>query len=263
MTALVRAHRRSRHGHCSRAGGGGGEAGDPPLRSGIGMHSTCRDLHVIAAHVLGRRRFAVSGHFGLRASPRGVATPAFGPEPEVLRLAGPHLVREVGSESRSLAVDGATLAELAAFAGADLASDYSAGAGMPPPGAPDEPFHLDGGRLDALYAWFDLGWRVLDVVTSEPASGSGWSTVQLWPEHFDVGTSREAGPGQGSNLGFSPGDAFSDEPYVYVGPWGPERPGEPDYWNAPFGAVLTRADVTDAATCADFLRRGLALLAGV
>ncbi len=72
------------------------------------MHSTCEDLHVIAAHVLGRRRFAVSGHFGLRASPRGVATPAFGPEPEVLRLAGAHLVREVGNETRTMPIDGAS-----------------------------------------------------------------------------------------------------------------------------------------------------------
>ncbi len=50
------------------------------------MGRTRDDLHRIAAHVLGRRRWAVSGHFGLRASPGGVATPAFGPEPEVLRL---------------------------------------------------------------------------------------------------------------------------------------------------------------------------------
>ena len=224
------------------------------------MHTTCSDLHVVAAHVLGRRRFAVTGHFGLRASPRGVATPAFGSEPEVLRLAGPHLVREVGNDARSLALEGATLAELADFAGADLASDYSAGAGMPPPGPPEKRFHLDREELDALYAWFDLGWRVLDIVNSEPASGSGWSTLQLWPEHFDVGTSRDAGAGRGVNLGFSPGDAFSDEPYVYVGPWGAERPGEPDYWNAPFGAVLHRSAVVDPAMCADFLRHGLVLL---
>jgi len=168
------------------------------------MHTTCSDLHVLAPHVMGRRRSAVSGHFGLRASPRGVATPAFGSEPEVLRLAGPHLVREVGNDALSLALEGATLAELADFAGADLASDYSAGAGTPPPGPPEKRFHLDRGELDALYAWFDLGWRVLDTVTSEPASGSGWSTLQLWPEHFDVGTSRDAGAGPGVNLGFSP-----------------------------------------------------------
>ena len=226
------------------------------------MGTTCRNLHVIAAHVLGRRRFAVSGHFGLRASPWGVATPAFGPEPEVLRLAGPHLVREVGNEAQAMPIDGATLAELAAFARTDLASDYSAGAAMPAPGAPDEPLHLDGGELDALYSWFDLGWRTLDAVTSDPASGLGWSTTQLWPEHFDVGTSLDLGAGRGINLGFSSGDAFSEEPYAYVGPWGPERPGAPDFWNAPFGAVLRRTAVSDPVACERFMREGLVLLAG-
>lgn len=232
----------------------------PPLLSGAGMHTTRGDLHLIAAHVLGRRRFAISGHFGLRASPRGVATPAFGPEPEVARVAGPHLIREVGGDARSMPLDGATLAELAAFVGADLASDFSAGPGTPPPGPTDRTLHLDGEELDALYGWFDLGWRVLDVVTSEPASASGWSTTQLWPEHFDVGTALELGAGRGVNLGFSPGDAFSDEPYVYVGPWGPERPGAAGYWNAPFGAVLPRSAVDEAATSVVFLRRGLGFL---
>jgi hypothetical protein len=224
------------------------------------MHTTRDDLHLIAAHVLGRRRFAVSGHFGLRASPRGVATPAFGPEPEVVRVAGPHLIREVGSGARSMRMDGATLVELAAFVEADLASDFSAGPATPAPGPTDEALHLEGEELDALCGWFDLGWRVLDVVTSEPASGAGWATLQLWPEHFDVGTARDLGSGRGVNLGFSPGDAFSDEPYVYVGPWGPERPGAPDYWNASFGAVLPRSAVDGAATAAVFLRRGLGFL---
>jgi hypothetical protein len=226
------------------------------------MGTTRDDLHRIAAHVLGRRRFAVSGHFGLRAGPRGMATPAFGPEPEVVRLAGPLLVREVGAAARSMRLDGATLTELAAFVEADLASDFSAGPAMPPRGPIDEAFHFDHGELDEVYGWFDLAWRVLDAVTSEPASGVGWSTVQLWPEHFDAGTARDLGSGRGVNLGFSPGDGSSDEPYVYVGPWGAERPGPPDYWNAPFGALLPRSAVDRAATAADFLRRGLGFVTG-
>jgi hypothetical protein len=224
------------------------------------MHTTRANLHRIAVHVLGRRRAAVSGRFGLRASPRGVATPAFGPEPEVVRAAGPRLVREVGGAARSMPMDGATLAALAAFVEADLTSDFSAGDATPELGPPHEPLHLDEGDLDALYRWFDLGWRVLDVVTSDPVPGSGWSTIQLWPEHFDVGTGLDLGSGRGVNLGFSPGDAFSDDPYVYVGPWGPERPGDPGYWNASFGAILPRSDVDGAEAGAAFLRKGLALL---
>jgi hypothetical protein len=224
------------------------------------LEGTRSGLHGIAVHVLGRRRFAVSGRFGLRASPRGIATPAFGPEPEVVRVAGPDLVREVGGASRSLPMDGATLAQLASFVDADLTSEFSAGATAPALRSPGEPLHLGADELDVLYAWFDLGWRVLDVVMSEPAQRPGWSTIQLWPEHFDVGTALDLGSGRGVNLGFSPGDAFSDEPYAYVGPWGPERPGDPAYWNAPFGAVVPRSAIDDPAGSIAFLRRGLELL---
>ena len=225
------------------------------------MGATRDDLHRIAAHVLGRRRFAVSGHFGLRASPGGMATPGFGPEPEVLRLAGRSFVREVGTQCRSMPLDGASLADLARFAGADLETDFSAGPATPPLGPVDTPLHLDPDELDGLSQWFDLAWRVLDVVTSDAPVGPGWATVQLWPEHFDAGTTVDLGGGAGINLGFSGGDAFSDEPYVYVGPWGPERPGDPGYWNAPFGAFVPRSRAGDEEACVTFLRSGLARLA--
>ena len=126
------------------------------------MGTTLADLHRIAAHVLGRRRFEVSGHFGLRASPGGLATPAFGPEPEVLRLAGASLVREIGADARSVPLEASTMAELAAFAGTDLAAAFSAGPDTPPVGPVDQPFHVSPSELDAFYDWFELGSRVLD-----------------------------------------------------------------------------------------------------
>jgi hypothetical protein len=223
------------------------------------MGRTRDDLHRIAAHVLGRRRHAVSGRFGLRASPGGIATPAFGPEPETLRLTPACLVREVGMESRGLALTGSTLASLAAFAGADLDSDFSAGAGTPALGVVDEPLEVDGKELADLFSWFDLGWRVLDEVLAERAGACEAATIQLWPEHFDVGTTLAfgAGDGDGVNLGFSPGDGYSEEAYVYVGPWGAARPGPPAYWNAPFGAALPRSQVHDAGDCTAFIRAGL------
>ena len=224
------------------------------------MSSTRSELHRVAAHVLGRRRFAVSGHFGLRASPGGIATPAFGPEPEVLRIAGSTLVREVGTESSSVDLPGSTLADLARFAGVDLRSEYSAGANTPPVGSLDDPLCLDHGVLVELFAWFDLGWRVLDTCTTRLGERWSSSTIQLWPEHFDVGTavSREGGPNV--NLGFSSGDAFSPDPYVYVGPWGPERPGDAEFWNAPFGAYVTREQAPDALSALDFFGTALDLL---
>jgi hypothetical protein len=225
------------------------------------MGRTRSDLHRTAAHVLGRRRFAVSGHFGLRASPGGIGTPAFGPEPETLRVTPECLVREVGNEARGLALAGATVGSLAAFAGADLDADFSAGADMPALGPPDQPLELDAKELADLFSWFDLGWRVLDEVMAERAGSCIASTIQLWPEHFDVGTSLTFGDdGGGVNLGFSPGDAFSDEAYLYVGPWGAARPGTPSYWNAPFGAVLRRSEVHRPDDGVAFIRDGLARL---
>jgi hypothetical protein len=217
--------------------------------------------------VLGRRRYAVSGHFGLRASPDGLATPAFGPEPETLRLTSTRLIREVGTQSSSVPLQGGTLEELARFAGADLGSAYSAGANAPGLGSTTEPLHFFPDELALIFDWFVLGWRVLDTVVSELPAKWTQSTVQLWPEHFDVGTSldfgRGDGDGDGVNLGFSAGDAFSEEPYAYVGPWGPQRPGDPSFWNAPFGALLTGSQAGDVTSCVAFLRVGLAHLAEV
>ena len=53
-------------------------------------------------------------------------------------------------------------------------------------------------------------------------------------------------PGRRCNLGASPGDERHPDPYLYVGPWGDERPGDDGYWNAPFGAVLGHAEVVDS-----------------
>jgi hypothetical protein len=225
------------------------------------MGTTRSDLHRLSAHVLARRRYDVSGHFGLRASPGGLATPAFGDEPEVLRLDGTTLVREVGTSASTTWVNGSTLRELAAFAGVDLDAPFSAGDATPPVGADDEPLELDAAEVAGLVEWFDVGWRVLDNIVCGLGPAAAPATVQLWPEHFDVGTSVELGGGRGRvNLGFSPGDTSSDEPYVYVGPWGPERPGDGGYWNASFGALRVRSEAGGAAGAAAFIRDGLARL---
>jgi hypothetical protein len=218
-------------------------------------------LHVIAAHVLGRRRFEVSGHFGLRASPGGFATPAFGDGPETVRVAGAVLVRETGADAASVPMAGSTLRELAAFAGADLDRDFSAGAGMPTPGDPDAPLSVGPESARVVADWLAIGWRVLDDVLGGLAPGARPATVQLWPEHFDAGTNVGLASGSRVNLGASPGDAFSAEPYLYVGPRGSERPGEPGFWNAPFGAVLAWREVVGepdpVGIGTQFMRAGL------
>lgn len=227
---------------------------------------TRADLHRLCAHILARRRYDVSGHFGLRASPGGLATPAYGDEPEVMRLDGTALVREVGAAVSSTPVSGVTLRELAAFAGVDIEAPFSVGEATPPVGATDDPIELDEVALTGLYQWFDLGSRALDDVLCELGAAAEPATVQLWPEHFDLGTSVAVGGDGGRvNLGFSAGDSFSDEPYVYVGPWGPDRPGDAAFWNVPFGALRTRSDVEAASgeaavVAAAFIREGLTRL---
>ncbi|HEX5265356.1 MAG TPA: hypothetical protein VFW24_01150 [Acidimicrobiales bacterium] len=167
---------------------------------------TRRVVHRIAAHVLGRRRYQVAGRFGLRASPAGLATPAFGEGPEVLRLAGTHLVREGPDGTAFMPVPGSSLRQLARFVDADLDVKFSVGADTPDIGDPDEVIDVDPSALAALAAWLDLAWRVLDDVVAGLGPAAEPAVLQLWPEHLDAGTNVAVGPEQRVNLGFSPGD---------------------------------------------------------
>ncbi len=228
---------------------------------------TRKTLHRVATHVLGRRRYQETGHFGLRVAPGGFATPAFGPEPEVLRVSGPYLVREVGGTAGYFPMLGAHLGVLAEFADADLDREFSAGADTPPLGDVDAPLDLDGGSVALLVDWWVLGAEMLDQVVGIPFRGSGLvGTAQLWPEHFDLGATLDlegAGP---VTLGFSPGDDWQLDPYCYVSPSGEARPGDPAFWNAPFGAFFTIARATagddPAEACRGFLEEGLERLTG-
>ena len=212
-------------------------------------------LHAIGAHVLARRRFDVSGRFGLRAAPGGIATPTFGDEPETVRISGVTLVREVGGHATRLPINGSTLRELAGFVQVDLEQPFSCGDDTPPLGAIDTPVDLEPAIVAEIAAWFDLAWHVLDDVLGVLPSRSDVATIQLWPEHFDAATTVTLSSTQSVNLGFSPGDGFESEPYLYVGPWGPERPGDPGFWNVPFGAMRRRSEIVDSADPSDSCRR--------
>jgi hypothetical protein len=237
--------------------------------------TTRQVLHRVGAHVVGRRRFEVSGRFGLRASPGGFASPAFGDGPEVVRVAGTLLIREVAGDATTMPIPGASLRAMARFAGTDLNVPFSAGDDTPELGDSDAAVELDEAVTHQIADWFDLAWRVLDDVvggTSEQTGGgaidsrrteAGPATIQLWPEHFDVGTNIGLPSGDRINLGFSPGDGYEPAPYVYVGPQGSERRGDADFWNAPFGAVLRSSELPAAREgagpkCTEFLRTGIA-----
>jgi hypothetical protein len=222
---------------------------------------TLTTVHRIAAHVLARRRFEVSGRFGLRASPGGFTTPAFGDDPEVVRVAGSSLVRELGGASSSVPIGGSTLRELARFAGTNIDLPFSCGDDTPSFGDADAPLVVDPEKLREIAEWYALGSVALDAVVTSLPERAEPTTVQLWPEHLDAATNVGVGAERRVNLGFSPGDSFEAQPYAYVGPWGSERPGDPAYWNAPFGAVLRRADLVRPgdvlSTCIDFLHTGI------
>jgi hypothetical protein len=220
-------------------------------------------LHDVAVQVLARRRFAVSGRFGLRAGPGGISTPAFGEAPETVRLSRLHVIREVGSTLTLMPVNGSTLRDLARFVDADLDVPFSAGDDTPPMGPVDVPLDVVSLVAASIEDWFSLAWLVLDDVLASLSPLTAATTIQLWPEHFDAATTVTLAPAQPVNLGFSPGDGFESEPYVYVGPWDPARPGDPRFWNAPFGAVRRRDEVLGApdpaAFCRQFLTDGLRL----
>lgn len=231
------------------------------------FESTRDALQRVAVHVLARRRAALVGRFGLRPTPGGLATPAAGPDHEVVRTAGSTLVRErTGAEATTAVLDlsTASLAAAADFAEVDLAAPFDVGHDTPALGDTEAPLGIDDESARALGDWYAFGQRAIDHVLAEQGAAAAPSVAQIWPEHFDLGCDVATGRGR-ANLGASPGDAGQAEPYLYVGPWGAERPADPAYWNAGFGALLGHGDLLASpdpvAAAAGFLRRGLHLLA--
>lgn len=241
-----------------------------------------RTLQVVATHVIARRLHDATGRFGLRATPGGFGTPQFETSDagrERLRLAGDRLVRErldPTAATTSTAVDGATLAELAAFAGVRLtggdgdAEQFSVGHDTPSLGDIDRALTIGTDTFRAIGDWFTVVAVALDAVAgsvTDPRSNP--SVAQIWPEHFDLAVDLAFDPHRADarrvNVGGSVGDGFEAEPYLYVGPWTDDRPGDPTFWNAPFGAVLRRTDLLasddPAGAAAAFFDHGVTLLA--
>jgi hypothetical protein len=135
---------------------------------------------------------------------------------------------------------GTTCAALGALIGEPAgapADRYAGGSGV----APDEVLQLDPDALAVLVHGFDIGAAALRAF----ASGQ---TPVLWPEHFDVSVTLDE-----VNYGVSPGDAYLDEPYAYVGPFEP-RTGP--FWNAPFGAARALSDLSTVDNIVAFFAEG-------
>ena len=129
--------------------------------------------------------------------------------------------------------------------GVDLSAEFSVGDHTPPMDAVDEPLPIDDSHVRTLGAWWAFGVEVIDeAIAGSPATDA--PRLQLWPEHFDVAGTVTVN-GQKINLGASPGDAFEPTPYLYVGPWSADRPGD--------AALLERPVRCAAAGCRSARRR--------
>ncbi len=235
---------------------------------------TQRDtLRRLSAHLLGQARHRHDGLFDLVPHAGGFATPAVGPERERVRISGGSLlvervsgpvVTELTATTTVATIAGSTIRELCAFVGFEPDPGFWVGDDTPLTDV-DAPIGLDGDAALLLGDWFLLGQLAIDqAVASVPDPEA--SVGRLWPEHFDYGIDLAAAPGVRCNLGAAAGDGFHPEPYLYVGPWDAARPGPSDYWNAPFGAVVSFADLDVSehpiATAAEFFLHGIAHLRG-
>ena len=217
---------------------------------------TRESLHRVAEHVLSAALKRATGRIALRPGPGGVRTPPLDGEGRVLALVGTDIALLVGAEvTRRAALT--TVREAAEAVGVE--------AGFPwtkyPPGTPfhpDERLTVDPGAAETLAQWFALGDRALSLLAAE-AGAADDAVPRVYPEHFDVAISVDR-----VNYGASPGDAAIAEPYLYVGPYdGP--PVRDAFWNAPFGAFVTRDEVATPEDALAFFRSArsrLARLAG-
>ncbi|MGW5190646.1 hypothetical protein ACWEOO_15415 [Kribbella sp. NPDC004138] len=192
---------------------------------------TRRSLHGVAELVLAGPQHGRGGGIRLRVVPGG-----FGTTDGDFRVEGDALVAPAGTVRLT-----GTYAELAAAVGLEarpLDEVYSGG----PMIAPHEHLEIDPAAARLLAEAFARG----DAALRAFAPGE---TPVLWPEHFDVGITVDE-----VNYGVSPGDDHLPEPYAYIGPWTP-RTGA--FWNAPFGATRTLAELSDVL---EFFTAGRSLL---
>jgi hypothetical protein len=220
-------------------------AGRLPARLAV----TRAGLHQVAEHILAAALHAETGEIALMRSPGGFRTASFGSHRRFLAVDGTELVVGGTESNRRTALT--TLRAAAEFAGITP----GAPAEVYRPATPldlDAPLTIDPSAARVLADWYQLGEQALRGFAAEIPDDQPTPAV-LWPEHFDLGITAGA-----INYGASPGDGHIADPYLYVGPHDGPPPGDPAFWNAPFGAVRT-IDQIDAAADADaFFRDGRA-----
>jgi len=200
----------------------------------------------VACFVIAPARLARAGEIGLTPRPGGFGTPPL-PDGTAIAVRGGELVD--GDRAAPIS----TIRDAAAFVGIELTPNPDVGSDLPP-FEPDAALVIDAGAARELADWYAMGANALARFDAGDATVS---SATLWPEHFDLAVTVELPGGAGLNVGVSPGDGASDEPYAYVGPWDPERFAGP-FWNASFGALRPRHEVHDDAALDAFIAEGIA-----
>lgn len=229
-----------------------------------GFHDTRDALHRLATHVVYLPRREATGRYGMIWTPGGFGTPFFGDD-EQIRVTGDVLVHQRRKQLESAPIT--TLRAAAELLGRTVDPNFDHGFDdAVPAGDIDADFGVSEEAALALGDWYWLATSVLEQLRDE-WSDADPSTVQLWPEHFDIAFDAAYGEPSGRcrvNIGASPGDAGHPDPYLYVNPHTEDRPGDAAYWNAGFGATLAYDEVVAAGRKAeqrdvvlDFYREGM------
>ena len=218
--------------------------------AGDALIATRRSLHQVAEHVLSAARKRATGHeIALLPGPGGVRTPPLA-DGRVLAVIDADIAVIDDSGIRRAPLTTARAA--AEFVGTEPGFPWT----KHPPGTasmPDAQLEVDRDAARVLADWFALGDASLRELATRLSPGAE-PTPQIFPEHFDLAiTLAEV------NYGTSPGDDAIPAPYLYVGPFqGP--PAQDVFWNAPFGAYTTIAEVETAADALAFFLEGHRLL---
>jgi hypothetical protein len=206
-------------------------------------------LHMLAEHILCAARYAAVGRIGLEIVPGGFATPPFGDTGRVVAVVDRELVVRDDGEVQRAPIE--TLRAAGKLVGVEPGGPSE----LFPRATPldlDAPLVLDPPAYDALVGWYERAAAALHRFGAE-VSADRPSGITLWPEHFDVAL--RAG---NVNYGASPGDDKIDEPYAYVGP--DAVPAADGFWNQPFGAARTWAELSTAEDVVGFFGQGRAAL---
>lgn len=224
-----------------------------------------RALHRLATYVVAPARHQANGKFGLRWTLGGFGTPFFrrpGSDDDLqIRVEGTDLVFQTGDTAERTPVT--SMAAAAEFLGSEIDPTTATESDSPPLGDVDEDLRISAETVAFLDRWWGTVTAALEQLRADDASVDP-SRVQLWPGHFDPAI--EAGDeNRRASIGGSPGDDSSDEPYLYVSAWWPDRltiDNSDGFWNAEgyTGALLPLSELAGAndpiAAALEFFRKG-------